>query len=197
MYLKEAIVAKVDIVDVVGEQVLLKRRGNTYWGLCPFHEEKTPSFSVSREKQMFYCFGCNTGGDVFKFVMLRDHVNFPQAIERLAATYGISMTDDVKTVDYKHHQGLRQVREHETLREKKLEKWIEDEYNHWVNIEQWINVILKHVYCERDLDRPAVIWALNNRDKIEAWLNEFNKGTDEDRLDLFVTARRWNTWEGM
>ena len=59
--------SRIDIVDIIGERVELSRRGNRYWGLCPFHSEKTPSFSVSQERQLFYCFGCHQGGNVFTF----------------------------------------------------------------------------------------------------------------------------------
>lgn len=73
-----------DIVSVVSEYVRLKKVGNNYVGLCPFHNEDTPSFSVNREKQMFYCFGCNVGGDVFEFIKQREKVDFPEAVRLLA-----------------------------------------------------------------------------------------------------------------
>ena len=59
--------------------------------MCPFHEEKTPSFSVDPEKGLYYCFGCHQGGDVFKFVMQVDHLSFPEAVERLARRYGVKL----------------------------------------------------------------------------------------------------------
>ena len=65
----EEVKAANDIVDVISQYVTLKRQGNTYFGLCPFHNEKSPSFSVSRSKQMYYCFGCGAGGNVFTFIM--------------------------------------------------------------------------------------------------------------------------------
>lgn len=73
-----------DIVDVVSNYVSLKRKGNNYFGLCPFHREKTPSFSVAAEKQIFHCFGCGKGGNVIKFVMGVENINFKEAIELLA-----------------------------------------------------------------------------------------------------------------
>lgn len=80
---------KVNIVDVVGQVVPLKRAGANYQGLCPFHGEKTPSFSVSEQKQFFHCFGCGVGGDVIKFVEMYYHLDFKEAVERLAGQYGI------------------------------------------------------------------------------------------------------------
>ncbi|BCV25619.1 MAG TPA: DNA primase [Firmicutes bacterium] len=73
-----------DIVAVVSDYVRLKKVGHNFVGLCPFHNEDTPSFNVNREKQMFYCFGCNVGGDVFEFVRQREKVDFPEAVRLLA-----------------------------------------------------------------------------------------------------------------
>ena len=81
--------ARASIVEVVSDYVTLKKAGQNYSGLCPFHSEKTPSFTVNEEKGVFYCFGCQAGGDVFKFLMLYDGLTFPESIERLAERYGI------------------------------------------------------------------------------------------------------------
>ena len=81
--------ARASIVEVVSDYVTLKKTGRNYSGLCPFHSEKTPSFTVNEEKGVFYCFGCQAGGDVFKFMMLYDGLTFPESIERLAERYGI------------------------------------------------------------------------------------------------------------
>jgi len=80
-----------DIVEVVSESVLLKKTGKNYVGLCPFHSEKTPSFTVSPQKQIFYCFGCAAGGNVFSFVMKRDGISFPEAARILSRQYGIDV----------------------------------------------------------------------------------------------------------
>ncbi|MGD8714342.1 MAG: DNA primase [Desulfobacterales bacterium] len=81
----------VDIVDIVSEAVLLKKAGKNFVGLCPFHSEKTPSFTVSPDKQIFYCFGCGTGGNVFSFLMKQEGLAFPEAAKRLAKRYGIDL----------------------------------------------------------------------------------------------------------
>jgi DNA primase len=80
-----------DVAEVVGEHVRLRRRGRKYEGLCPFHEEKTPSFSVDPDKGLYYCFGCHQGGDIFKFVMQTEGLSFPEAVERLARRFGVKL----------------------------------------------------------------------------------------------------------
>ena len=72
--------ARTDIVDVVSSYVTLTKKGNRYWGLCPFHSEKTPSFSVSPDKQMCYCFGCHKGGGAINFIMEMEDVGFVDAV---------------------------------------------------------------------------------------------------------------------
>ncbi|MBI3193946.1 MAG: DNA primase, partial [Ignavibacteriae bacterium] len=80
-----------DIIELIGSHVQLKRRGKNYTGLCPFHVEKTPSFSVSSEKQMFYCFGCGKGGNAFSFMMEYEKVSFQEAVRALAEKAGIAL----------------------------------------------------------------------------------------------------------
>jgi DNA primase len=84
---------QANIVQVVEEYVPLKRAGNTYKGLCPFHAEKTPSFNVNPEKGFFHCFGCNVGGDVFKFLELHEKVGFQEAVRLLAHKFGVALPD--------------------------------------------------------------------------------------------------------
>ena len=82
---------RASIVAVISDHVTLKRSGRNYMGLCPFHAEKTPSFTVSEEKGIFHCFGCGVGGSVFHFLMQYDHLSFPEAVERVANRYGIEI----------------------------------------------------------------------------------------------------------
>lgn len=91
--LTRQIAESFDLVALVGEQVRLTRAGRDFKGLCPFHQEKTPSFYVSPAKQIFKCFGCGAGGDVFKFIQLRERVNFSEARAILAAKAGISLAE--------------------------------------------------------------------------------------------------------
>src|ERR1041385_1797791 len=81
---REQIRAASDIVEIIGAVVPLKRAGANFVGLCPFHREKTPSFNVSPSRQMFRCFGCGKGGDVFRFLMDYESLTFPEAMRRLA-----------------------------------------------------------------------------------------------------------------
>ena len=84
---------RADIVDLIGEYVDLKRSGSNYMGLCPFHSEKTPSFSVSPSKSIFKCFGCGVGGDVITFIMKRENLSFPEAVEFLADKYNVRLSE--------------------------------------------------------------------------------------------------------
>lgn len=87
----EEVRSRNDIVDVISGYVNLKKKGSTYFGLCPFHNEKTGSFSVSPAKQMYYCFGCGAGGNVFTFLMEYENFTFPEAMEALAERAGITL----------------------------------------------------------------------------------------------------------
>ena len=87
-YLQE-LVDKNDIVEYISRSVHLKRAGSTYKGLCPFHKEKTPSFSVSPDKQLFYCFGCGKGGTVINFAMQQENLDFVEAVKLLAEKCGM------------------------------------------------------------------------------------------------------------
>jgi DNA primase len=81
----------VDIVDIISDSVLLKKTGRNFVGLCPFHSEKTPSFTVSPEKQIYHCFGCGNGGNAFSFLMNQEGLTFPEAARALAKRYGINI----------------------------------------------------------------------------------------------------------
>ena len=86
--------SRVNIVDVVSAYLPLNKKGANYWGLCPFHHEKTPSFSVNESKQIFHCFGCGKGGGPVRFVMEMDSLPFPEAVRKLAQQAGLEVPDD-------------------------------------------------------------------------------------------------------
>lgn len=88
---------RADIVQIVSEYVPLKKSGRNHIGLCPFHAEKTPSFTVNDEKQIFYCFGCSTGGNVFTFLMKQENLSFPEAVRTIAKRLGIDIPMDNKS----------------------------------------------------------------------------------------------------
>ena len=89
--LLEEVRSRNDIIDVISQYVVLKRSGRNYFGLCPFHNEKSPSFSVSPDKQIFHCFGCGVGGNVFHFIMKIENVSFVESIQILAERAGINL----------------------------------------------------------------------------------------------------------
>ncbi len=100
--------SRLDIADVIGDYVALKKNGQSFWGRCPFHNEKTPSFSVSPERQTFHCFGCGKGGDVFTFVMEMEHLDFRETLERLAERAGVKL-EERKAASFRHGASLRDI----------------------------------------------------------------------------------------
>ena len=99
---------QANIMQVIQEYVPLKRAGRTYKGLCPFHSEKTPSFHVDPEKGFFHCFGCNVGGDVFKFLELHEKLGFQDAVRTLAQKFGVTVPEAVEGDDARRDAGLRE-----------------------------------------------------------------------------------------
>ena len=97
-----------DIVDLIGSYFPLKRAGTSFRAVCPFHQEKTPSFHVNPARQSFHCFGCGAGGGVLRFVMDYEHVDFPSAVRRLAQRAGIPILDDAASAEDGQKQGQRQ-----------------------------------------------------------------------------------------
>ncbi len=100
----DELVARCDIVDVVSRYVTLKKQGANYFGLCPFHSEKSPSFSVSREKQIYHCFGCGEGGGVISFVMKMENMNFLEAVRHLAGMAGMEVPEDDRESGRRNHR---------------------------------------------------------------------------------------------
>lgn len=105
----EEIREKNDIVDVISQYVSLKKKGSSYFGLCPFHNEKSPSFSVSREKQMYYCFGCGQGGNVYTFLMEYNRLSFVEALQELARRAGVELPEEEQTPEEKRQSDMRVI----------------------------------------------------------------------------------------
>ena len=103
----EEVRSRNDIVDVISGYVHLQKKGANYFGLCPFHNEKSPSFSVSRSKQMYYCFGCGAGGNVFTFLMEYENDTFPEAVKALADRADISLPEADESEEAKREQSKR------------------------------------------------------------------------------------------
>ncbi|MCD7762963.1 MAG: DNA primase [Lachnospiraceae bacterium] len=111
MYYSDDVIEEVrqrnDIVSVVSGYVKLQRRGSNYFGLCPFHNEKSPSFSVSPSKQMYYCFGCGAGGGVFNFIMEYENYTFPEAVRYLAERVGMTLPEEEYNEEARKARDLR------------------------------------------------------------------------------------------
>ena len=112
---KQTIREVADIVQVIGEHVELKRAGVRYTGLCPFHAEKTPSFSVNPQGQFYHCFGCGESGDVFSFVMKYHHLEFPEALKLLARKFHVDLPErqltDAEQEQLRRRQSLYEANE--------------------------------------------------------------------------------------
>lgn len=106
--LVEEVRLKNDIVDVISGYVRLQKKGANHWGCCPFHNEKTPSFAVNGAKQMYHCFGCGAGGNVYTFVMNYENYSFPEAVKMLAERAGVSLPEAEYDEEQRRKQGHRQ-----------------------------------------------------------------------------------------
>lgn len=103
----EEVRQKNDIVDVISTYVKLKKTGSNYMGLCPFHNEKSPSFSVSQSKQMYYCFGCGVGGNVFTFIMEYENFSFVEALKMLADRSGVQLPSEQQSPEARRQADIR------------------------------------------------------------------------------------------
>lgn len=188
--------AHINIVDVIGEVVSLTRKGNRYWGLCPFHDEKTPSLSVNPDKQLYYCFGCHEHGDVFDFAQ-RFYLlsGFTEVKDFLAARYGITKQESPEA--WETAQKAKQEREAAKNLNSGLERLVKESRLDCFNISHWIYLILKHITNERSLERQAVIWALKNRAYIDYLADTFVGGTTAEQLQAALDFRRWNQSQPM
>ena len=120
MYYSDEIIEEVrsrnDIVDVISSYVRLQKKGSSYFGLCPFHNEKSPSFSVSRQKQMYYCFGCGAGGNVFTFLMEYENYTFVEALKYLADRAGVELPEEEYSREAKE-RAEEQMRQKQSIQE--------------------------------------------------------------------------------
>ena len=180
--LNDQLIAQVrqaaDIVEFISQVTPLKQAGKSHKGLCPFHREKTPSFTVDRGKGLFYCFGCGTGGDVFKFLTLTERFTFPEAVEHVAARVGITLPrkrkssrdddkDDLLEViddaSEAFHQALRwgDNAAQQYLRNREVPKEIVDKYGFGYAPESWDYILrrLGQKHGEAKLEKAGLITA--------------------------------------
>jgi len=178
--LNDGVIAQVrgaaDIVDFIGQVTPLKLAGKSYKGLCPFHREKTPSFTVDRAKGLFYCFGCGTGGDVFKFLTLTERFTFPEAVEYVAGRVGIELPRRKKTsrdadkddlldviddASLAFHQalGFPDNAAMRYLRERRVPKEIVDKYGFGYAPDSWDYIVtrLARKYGEKKLELAGLV----------------------------------------
>jgi len=161
----QLVLSKTDITDVVGQYVHLKKSGRNYLGLCPFHAEKTPSFSVQLEQQFYYCFGCGAGGNAISFLMEMEGFTFPQAVQQLAEKAGIQLQLPTGT-------GMEQP-------EKNEEKEIILKAHHLTA------QLFHHVLMEREEGKEARAYLERRGFKLET-IKEFQIGYAPDSWDFLV-----------
>ncbi|HEV2719539.1 MAG TPA: DNA primase, partial [Thermoanaerobaculia bacterium] len=178
--LNDDVIARVresaDIVDFVGQVTPLKLAGARYKGLCPFHREKTPSFTVDRGKGLFYCFGCGTGGDIFKFLALTERFTFPEAVEYVAARVGIELPRRKRTTRDADKDDLLEIIDEASLafhqalgfpdnagmrylRERRVPKEVIEKYGFGYAPDSWDYVVtrLARKYGEEKLEKAGLV----------------------------------------
>lgn len=176
----EQIRSQSDIVDVISDYMQLTKRGRNWFGLCPFHGEQTPSFSVSQDKQIFHCFGCGAGGNSITFVMDIEHVSFPDALVKLGQRAGIPLEMEV----------LSENRETSNPFSKKEEKMREAhsfavEFYHHILMntedgEPALNYLLERGFTREQIETHQIGWALPNWDTLSILLER--KGYDLEEM---------------
>ena len=176
---------RINIVEVIAETIDLKRKGNSYWGLCPFHQEKTPSFCVNSERQTYYCFGCHCTGDVIQFVQEYYHLSFIDACNWLAERYGIHAYNQTNKDFEKRVEEKQQFKK----REKLARTIIEEEYTRLCRLEKACYRIIATINDVSDLERDEVIEALKAKDKLAYWLTSFLDGDETNKLEIAVMLR--------
>jgi DNA primase len=173
------VTAKANILSVVGEYVRLDKRGGKHWGLCPFHNEKTPSFSVDSEKNMYYCFGCHAGGGIITFVMEMEKVSYPEAIESIAKQSGIEII-------YENQSGQKD--DAHTNARKKNQEEIEELYRR-------VAGSFHHILMEKPEGQKALRYILN-RGIEKNMIEKFGLGyapKDRNWLFQFLTKKSYSS----
>ena len=163
----ERITEAADILDVVGDYVSLKRRGVNYLGLCPFHNEKTPSFIVSPAKGLFKCFGCGKGGNAVNFVMEHEHLSYPEALKMLAKKYQIPVEEKERTPEEIREQNAR-----ESL----------------MLVSDWANKFFKRQLHETEEGRAVGLSYFRERQFTDATIEAFELGYSPEQRDALMSG---------
>lgn len=153
-----------DIVDIVGQYVQLRKRGKNYFGLCPFHQEDTPSFSVAPDKQIYHCFGCGEGGNVISFIMEYEKLNFPEALERLADNAGIELPEMSSTAGKERKQSAGPLYKANEFAMRLYERALQSEQG-----EEALDYLRGRGYSEETLKAFRVGFAPDAWDTIVTW----------------------------
>ncbi len=143
----ETVRLRADIIGVISQYVVLKKKGKYHFGPCPFHNEKEPSFAVMPEKQIFHCFGCGVGGDVFRFLMLKENMSFPEAVRKLAEQNGVAVPVGVNSID--REEVKREDRAYE------INKKAKDFYRHVLQTHDMANEARQYL-AERGFSREVL-----------------------------------------
>ncbi|BCX29674.1 hypothetical protein LTWDN19_02410 [Latilactobacillus curvatus] len=157
--------SQTNIVDVVGQYVQLKKSGNNLFGICPFHDEKTPSFSVSEEKQIFHCFSCGRGGNVFKFLMELEQISFPEAVTKVADFVGFSLAET-----YRPTQNVQES----------------SEVTQFKQLYRQANELFTHILMSTEAGQPALDY-LHERGLTDQLIETFSIGYLPDQADLMLS----------
>lgn len=185
---------RLNIADVIGDYVKLTRKGRNYWGLCPFHNENTPSFCVTPSKNMFYCYGCNLGGDIFTFIMRFHNVDFKAAKDILAAKAGLRTSGKLSRQELEQMAVYKQHKEQKARIVEQLEGAITEETNRLIEMEKWAHTINRTITTDQDLSRSAVDWALRNKDRIAAALDDLLTVDPIEQLAIINLTGGWKQW---
>ncbi|MBE1553725.1 DNA primase [Sporosarcina limicola] len=163
----EAVRTKTDIVDLIGEYVQLTKRGKNWFGLCPFHGESTPSFSVSEDKQLFHCFGCGASGNAITFIMDIENSPFTEAVVKLAERTGVEIDTTISEgVGGKIHNAFKHMIEAHAL--------AANFYSHLllntVEGEEALQYLEKRGFTRESIEKYGIGWSLNDREALTALL---------------------------
>jgi len=173
--------------------VVPKKKGNTYWCCCMFHQEKTPSMAIYPDNDRFYCFGCHKAGDQIDLVAEAMHLNNQDAIKLLLKQLGLftELSEDERQAI----ERSRVKREQERALKEQQEAEIKAEYIRLVDIERLFYRFISGIKDPQDLDRYEVIISLKNKDMLEYWIKSLLDGTQEDKLEVVKVSKGWNPWK--
>ena len=171
-------IARTDIVEIVDSRVKLKKAGKNYQACCPFHNEKTPSFTVSQEKQFYHCFGCGAHGNAVSFLMEYDRLEFPEAIEELARYHGIEVPREQSSSGSNNLQtsvGKEQLENDFAIMEKSA-RFFQHQLKHDKQSERAIAYLKSRGLSGETVKRWEIGYASDQWDSV---LNQFGKGSEQ------------------